>query len=196
VEPSAWPVPDRGARTGAPVLGWIGTAGGLCDLEALAPTLAEACARHGARVRVVCDERPSLPGVPVEFVRWRPGGEPQDLSPVDVGLAPLADGPAARCKCGLKAIEYGAVGAPAVASPVGALREIVEPGVTGLHAASPAEWLGALCTLLGDRDARLRMGAAARASVASRWSAAAHARNFDAALRAGSQRSMDSCRHG
>lgn len=199
VEPAAWPVPDRAARAGGAVLGWIGTAGGLADLEALAPVLTQVCARHGARVRVVCDVRPQLPGVPVEFVPWRAGGEPGALAAVDVGLAPLADGPAARCKCGLKAIEYGAVGAPTVASPVGALRAIVAPGVTGLHAGPLPEWASALDSLLSDRAARLRMGAAARDAVESRWSAAANERAFDDALRgrggAGSQ-PLDSCRHG
>lgn len=183
IDVAAWPVPDRSSRTGPPVLGWIGTAGALGHLEALAPVLAAACARHGARLRVVCDVEPRLPGVPVEFVPWRGGREADDLDAIDVGLAPLADGPMARCKCGLKALEYAASGAAVVASPVGALGRIVVPGETGFHASSPGEWASALDRLLGDRALRSRMGAAGRAVVEARWSFDAHAATYDRALR-------------
>jgi len=183
VEPSEWPVPDRAARTGAPVLGWIGTAGALSALEPLAPVLAALCSKHGARLRVVCDVAPRLPGVPVDFVAWRGGREAEDLAAIDVGLAPLADGPVARCKCGLKAIQYAATGAPVVASPVGTLAEIVVPGATGFLATSPEEWSAALDRLLSDRARRLAMGRAARQDVAERWSYDAHAASFEDALR-------------
>jgi glycosyltransferase involved in cell wall biosynthesis len=165
------------------VLGWVGTTGALAHLQALAPVLGDVCSRHGARLRVVCDRPPGLPGVPVDFVPWSPEREVQDLLPIDVGLAPLADGPAARCKCGLKALQYMAAGAPVVAAPVGALAEIVEDGVTGLHAGGAAAWTAALDGLLGDRDLRLRLGAEARRRVASRWSFDVHAARFEAALR-------------
>lgn len=183
IDAASWPVPDRSTRTGPPVLGWIGTSGALAQLEALAPVLAEAAARHGARLRVVCDAEPRLPGVPVEFVPWRGGREPEDLAAVDVGLAPLADGPMERCKCGLKALEYAASGAAVVASPVGALGRIVVPSETGFLASAPGDWAAALDRLLADPALRRRMGAAGRAVVEARWSYDAHAATYARALR-------------
>jgi glycosyltransferase involved in cell wall biosynthesis len=183
VDVDAWPARDPAARSGPPLLGWIGTAGRLASLAALAPVLAAACSKHGARVRVICDAAPDLPGVPVEFVPWRAGREPEDLADVDVGLAPLEDSPPSRCKCGLKAIEHAASASPVVASPVGALREIVVHGETGLLASSQEEWACALDALLGDPGRRARMGATARAMAAARWSPAAHAETFEQALR-------------
>jgi glycosyltransferase involved in cell wall biosynthesis len=185
VDVDAWPARDPASRSGPPLLGWIGTAGRLASLEALAPVLAAACARHGARVRVICDAAPTLPGVPVEFVPWRAGSEPENLADVDVGLAPLEDTPVARCKCGLKAIEHAASASAVVASPVGALRDIVAHGETGFLASGAAEWAAALDELLGDPARRARMGATARAMAASRWSPAAHASEFERALRGG-----------
>jgi D-inositol-3-phosphate glycosyltransferase len=88
-----------------------------------------------------------------------------------------------RCKCGLKALQHAASGAPVVASPVGTLREIVVHGETGLLASSADEWAAALESLLADRALRLSMGRAARASAASRWSFDAHAATFEDALR-------------
>jgi glycosyltransferase involved in cell wall biosynthesis len=183
VEPSEWPVPDRSLRAGPPLLGWVGTPGNLANLRPLAGVLADACRRHGARVRIVCSEPAALPGVPEEFVKWTPEGEASDLVPVDVGLAPLVDGPMQRCKCGLKALQYQASGAAVVASPVGALTEIVEDGSTGLLASTPEEWGRALDRLLTDRDLRLRLGAAGRKSAEERWSFAAHEATFEDALR-------------
>jgi len=183
VDPAAWPSTDRASRTGAPVLGWIGTAGALPLLEALSAVLAAACAKHGARVRVICDVEPRLPGVPVEFRPWKGGRETAELAEIDVGLAPLTDGPVERCKCGLKALLHAASGAPVVASPVGVLAEIVVDGETGLLASTADEWAAALESLLSSRARRLSMGRAARASVASRWSFDAHAATFEDALR-------------
>jgi hypothetical protein len=94
---------------------------------------------------------------------------------MDLGIMPLPDEPWARGKCGMKAIQYMGIGIPAVVSPVGANREIVQDGVTGFHAATGAEWVEKLDLLLSDSDLRRRLGLAARASVSSHYSAEAQA---------------------
>jgi len=88
---------------------------------------------------------------------------------------PLPDEPWARGKCGMKAIQYMGIGIPAVVSPVGANREIVQDGVTGLHAASREDWVEKLDLLLGDAALRARLGRAARDSVRALYSAEAQA---------------------
>lgn len=183
VEPAEWPVPDRSARTGPPVLGWVGTPGNLNNLEPLAPVLADVCCKHGTRVRIVCSQPARLPGVPQEFVQWTPEGEQDDLTPADIGLAPLLDAPMQRHKCGLKALQYMAGGMPVVASPVGALRDIVTDGESGLFALGPEQWANALEQLISDRDLRMRLGTGARRSVEQRWSFAVHEASFEDALR-------------
>ncbi len=183
VEPEEWKVPDRAARAAPPLLGWVGTPGNLRNLEPLAPVLADACRRHGTKVRIVCSRAAELPGVPQEFVRWSAEGEQVDLMPMDVGLAPLLDAPKQRYTCGLKALQYMATGAPVVGSPVGPLNEIVSNGETGLLASTPEEWARALDRLLANRDLRLRLGAAGRRDVEERWSFAAHEASFEDALR-------------
>jgi glycosyltransferase involved in cell wall biosynthesis len=183
VEPDDWPVPDRSARDGVPRLGWVGTPGNLRNLEPLAPAIAEVCRRHGTKLRIICSRPAALPGVPEEFVRWSPEREQADLLRVDIGLAPLADTPKQRHTCGLKAIQYMAAGAPVIASPVGALTDIVRDGRTGLLATSPKEWVEALDRLVTDRELRLRLGAAGRRDVEERWCFDAHERSFEDALR-------------
>jgi glycosyltransferase involved in cell wall biosynthesis len=183
VEPSEWSVPDRSARTEPPVLGWVGTPGNLHNLEALAPVLADVCERHGTKVRVVCSDPAELPAVPQEFVCWSAVGEQSDLAPMDIGLAPLVDAPAQRHKCGLKALQYMASGMPVIASPVGALREIVKDGENGLVACGPEQWRHALEQLIVGRELRLRLGRQARRCVEDRWSFDVHERSFEDALR-------------
>jgi glycosyltransferase involved in cell wall biosynthesis len=182
IEPAEWPVPDRTGREGPPLLGWVGTPGNLRNLEPLAPALAAVCGKHGARVRVVCSVEPHLPGVPTEFVRWSAEREVEDLLPLDIGIAPLLDGPRQRCKCGLKALQYMAAGVPVVASPVGALSDIVSKDV-GVLASTPGEWEDALDRLCGDRAARIAMGTRARRAAEQRWSFDAHDAAFADALR-------------
>ncbi len=183
LEPREWNVPDRAGRPDPPLLGWVGTWGNLDALELLAPVLAEVCRRHATRVRVVCSQPAKLPGVPQEFVPWSAASEQADLEPMDIGLAPLIDAHMQRHKCGLKALQYMASGCPVVASPVGALNDIVVDGETGLLASTQHEWYHALERLITERDLRLCMGARARQQVEEHWSFDAHESTFVEALR-------------
>jgi glycosyltransferase involved in cell wall biosynthesis len=71
-------------------------------------------------------------------------------------------------------IEAAAMGLPAVATDVGGIPEIIEPGGTGLLVASPPsleETTAALARLLGDAELRRRMGAHAREVYRERFTA-------------------------
>jgi glycosyltransferase involved in cell wall biosynthesis len=74
-------------------------------------------------------------------------------------------------------------GTPVVASPVGALNEIVVDGRDGLVADTNGDWGAALERLITDHDLRVRLGAAARVDVEHRWSFEAHTQTFENALR-------------
>jgi hypothetical protein len=90
---------------------------------------------------------------------------------MDIGVMPLADEPWTRGKCGMKAIQYMGVGLPVVVSPVGANRTIVEDGVNGLHATDEAQWVDCIGRLLDDSGLRTRLGARARRTVETNYSA-------------------------
>lgn len=86
------------------------------------------------------------------------------------------------------AMEAMACGLPLVATDVGAMREVVEHGTTGLIV--PARDAGAIArattALLDDRDARQRMGAAGQRRAIERYDVDvctdAHLRAFEAAI--------------
>jgi glycosyltransferase involved in cell wall biosynthesis len=167
--------PAPGVRSpGAPaVLGWIGSRATLPYLEGIAAPLSRALAAlPGARLLVVADGTPRLPGVDAEVVPWTEPGEADLLRRMDVGLMPLTDDPWSRGKCAFKLLQYGATGIPSVASPVGANLSVLEDGRTGRLASTDAAWEAALLELGRDPVLRARLGAEARHQVEARWSAA------------------------
>jgi glycosyltransferase involved in cell wall biosynthesis len=96
--------------------------------------------------------------------------------------------PSRREGYGLAAREAMAYGRPLVASRVGGLIDLDGSGVVLGPPGDPVALRGAIESLLGDADERARLGAAARAAAASRFSHEACARSlvevYEAALRA------------
>lgn len=121
---------------------------------------------------VISDSCPKLDweGVRVRYIPWTAETETAGLQQVDIGLMPLEDSPFERGKCGMKAIQYMAVGAPAVVSPVGSNRKIVLDGKTGFHCVSDEEWTRALRRLLEDDHLRIEMGKAGNKHVITNFS--------------------------
>jgi glycosyltransferase involved in cell wall biosynthesis len=173
-------------KTDEAVLGWIGTAANAGNLTAIQVPLANVLAANpGARLRVVAERPPHLPRVPAdrwEFVQWSAETEVDLLRSFTVGLMPLEDTPWNRGKCGFKLLQYMAVGAPAVASPVGVNADILAAG-GGLAAGDDAAWQESLGRLLADAALRRRLAKAGRALVDSRYSVAAVAPRLASHLR-------------
>ncbi|MDP2958849.1 MAG: glycosyltransferase family 4 protein [Longimicrobiales bacterium] len=156
-----------------PTLGWVGSDTTVPYLESLAPALRRLTEVVPHRLLVVGgSRRPRLPGATFEFAPWSAEREAELIGSMDVGLYPLDDTPWSRGKCGFKALQYLACGVPCVASPVGVLREIVRPGVTGLHAVGEDEWVESCARLLSGAEERRRMGEAGRTLVEERYSVA------------------------
>jgi glycosyltransferase involved in cell wall biosynthesis len=88
---------------------------------------------------------------------------------------PLPDDRWSRGKCGLKALQYMALGIPTICSPVGVNAEIIRHGANGLLATTDDEWVDCLRTLIESHTLRARLGAAGRATVEARYSAAVQA---------------------
>lgn len=108
-------------------------------------------------------------GLPMESIAWSEQTEAASIASFDIGIMPLVDEPFERGKCGYKLIQYMACGLPVVASPVGVNCQIVEHGVNGFLAETPAEWEDALRTLAADPGLRMRMGRAGRQKVEAQY---------------------------
>jgi glycosyltransferase involved in cell wall biosynthesis len=91
----------------------------------------------------------------------------------DIGLAPLENNQFNRAKSGLKFMEGAALGVPMVCSRVPAYQGLVEHGVTGFLASTPAQWYEYLSALVEDPGLRVSIGDAAR-EAAREWTMDSH----------------------
>ena len=168
-----------------PVVGWTGSPTTVPYLRGLAPALRELRRRMDFELRVIGCEV-SLDGVETSWRPWRAETEAADLRPLDVGLMPLVDDEWSRGKCGMKALQYMALGIPPVVTPVGVNALIVRDGESGFHARTDGEWVDRIELLLRDPALRARMGAAARSTVEETYSARVQAPRMAEVLRGAS----------
>ena len=151
---------------------WMGLAYNLKYLDVLAPALRALQSRFHLRLRVVCSRPPHIAGVNVEFRPWAMEREVTDLQDAAIGVMPLDDTAWTRGKCGLKLLQYMAVGVPAIASPVGVNRDIITTGHDGFLASTVQEWYDCLESLCRQPQLRKEIGLAGRRTVVERYSLA------------------------
>ncbi len=154
-------------RKGPLVIGWIGSPTTVRYLEPLLPVMRRLLERYPGQIefRVV---GATLAGEPLPGLSchpWSLESEVRDLQEFDIGLMPMPDDEWTRGKCAFKAIEYMAVGIPAVCSPVGMNRSLIEDGVDGFLPQDPPQWEATLARLIEDRELRLQTGGRARVKV-------------------------------
>ena len=174
-----------------PVVGWTGSATTLSYLAALGPALRRLRQRQDFELRVIGGQV-EIEGMTVRHVPWNAETEVEDLRPLDVGLMPLPDSEWSRGKCGMKALQYMALGIPPVVSPVGVNTRIVRDGINGFHARTEEEWVDRIALLLQDESLRRRMGAEARKTVEESYSSRVHAPRIAHVLREAAGRSAAS----
>ncbi|HEV8700542.1 MAG TPA: glycosyltransferase family 4 protein [Candidatus Polarisedimenticolia bacterium] len=151
---------------------WIGSRPSLRYLGELAEPLRLVSRSHPAmRFVQVCNAFADLPGVPTETIAWSREGEAGALLDCDIGVMPLDESPFSQGKCGFKILMYYAAGLPVVCSPVGANRDLVVHGETGLFARTEEEWASALGRLLADPDLCTAMGDRGRTLLRERYEA-------------------------
>lgn len=165
-----------------PIVGWTGSLTTVPHLESVANALLRLRSLFDFELRVI-GGTPSLPGLDVRQVPWRAETEVEDLQPLDVGIMPLPDDEWSRGKCGMKALQYMALGIPPVVSPVGVNAAIVQDGVNGFHARTDDEWVEKIALLLRNPSLRQRLGAAARHTVEESYSARVQAPRMAQVLR-------------
>lgn len=167
-------------NAGPPVVGWMGTTGNLKYLAIAADALRQLAVETPFELRLIVPDLalPSdvdLTGVCVRHLPWQPANEVRQLQTLDIGLMPLfPDQEWDIYKCGLKLIQYLAVGIPGIAAPVGVNTEILDGNLNGFPAQTTDEWLSALRQLTSDKNLRHNMGRRGRETVRNRYSVQAN----------------------
>lgn len=101
------------------------------------------------------------------FVDWEK--LPELIAGVDINIAPIEDTIFNEAKSENKWTEAALVKVPTAASRVGAFKDVVEDGVTGLLCGTQEEWLEALSRLVEEPELRKSIGEQAFKTVRDRW---------------------------
>ncbi len=153
-------------------IGWMGSRSTAAHLRSIEPALKKVAADNPGRVRFrffgFPEYKPDLPDC--VSLPFRLETELQDLACIDIGLMPLPDTEWTRGKCAFKAIQYMAIGATTVASPVGITTDLIQHGVNGLLASSDEEWCLCLNALVQHQELRGTLAAAARRTIEESYS--------------------------
>lgn len=171
IDTEKYTVSKRRSESAIPTIGWTGSFSTVQHLDTLRLALEKLARRIPFRLRVIGTPSYQLNGVDVEAMPWRSGTELEDLNGIDIGIMPLPDDAWSKGKCGLKALQFMALGIPTVCSPVGVNTEIIQDGQNGFIAGSEGEWIEKLSLLVRSSDLRQRVGMAGRATVEAKYSA-------------------------
>ncbi len=131
-----------------------------------------------AELSIVCDIFIDCENIPVIKKMWSHETEIADLQDMDIGLMPLVNDLWSEGKCGLKILQYFGVGVPAVCTPVGVNKDVVQNGMNGFYANSPEEWIEKISTLIEDQALRKAMGTRGRDAVMREYTIEACAPRF------------------
>ncbi|MBL7942854.1 MAG: glycosyltransferase family 4 protein [Flavobacteriales bacterium] len=158
-------------------IGWSGSGSTIRFFKQMLPVLERIKARFGDRVyfKVIADRAYKFEGIDNVACAWSSATEVEDLCELDIGIMPLTDDPWSKGKCGMKGLQYMALGIATVMSPVGVNTEIIREGVNGLLADSDEEWFEKLSRLIEDDALRKSLGEAGRKTVAESYSTNANA---------------------
>jgi glycosyltransferase involved in cell wall biosynthesis len=154
-----------------PVIGWTGSYSTVQHLDVLRNALQTLAKSQRFTLRVIGTQNYQIEGVQVEAMKWRSETELEDLGVDDIGVMPLPDDDWSKGKCGLKALQFMALGIPTICSPVGVNTDIIHDGENGFLASSEKEWVEKLTRLIESKELRERLGKAGRLTVEQKYSA-------------------------
>jgi glycosyltransferase involved in cell wall biosynthesis len=159
-------------------IGWTGSHSTLMYLDPVIPVFQELQEEFDFEFVVIANRDPKLKLKNYRFIKWTEENEVTDLQQMDIGIMPLEDTEWAKGKCGFKLIQYGAVGIPSVASPVGVNSQVLVDNKTGFLASTADEWKTSLSKLLNDKALREKMGRQAREHIVANYSVESQKEKF------------------
>ncbi|UII21833.1 glycosyltransferase [Fulvivirga ligni] len=160
------------------VIGWTGTHSTLQYLNPLVPIIAELEEIFDFNFIIISNKAPSFKLKSLKFIPWNKNTEIKDLQRFDIGVMPLTNDLWSQGKCGFKALQYMALGIPAIASPVGVNSLIIDDNENGFLCHTREEWKKNIETLIINKDKRKLFGRSARKKVENFYSVSSNSDNF------------------
>lgn len=161
-----------------PVIGWTGSHSTIRYINEILPVLRKLEAEFDFTFKVISDLKPEIELLSLEYCKWNKNSEIEDLVQFNIGIMPLKDDKWANGKCGFKALQYMALGIPALVSPVGINTRIVDHGINGYVCTNDEDWANALRELLSNRERLIEMGKRTREKIENHFSVESNSPNF------------------
>ncbi|MFC6998580.1 glycosyltransferase [Rufibacter roseus] len=159
------------SNEGKVVVGWSGSVSTSPYLFLLKDVLQEVNAKFPFKLLVIGDKQFHIEGLDIETLDWTQEMEIPTLQRMDIGLYPLPlDDEWVLGKSGGKALQYMAVGVPAIATAIGANFRVIEDGVSGYLVTTKEEWKERLLYLLQHPEERRKIGLAGRKRIEEKFS--------------------------
>jgi len=148
-------------------IGWTGSFSTIKHFETVVPALLEIKEKYADKVyfKVIGDPNYENESLGIKGVLWNSKTEVADLSELDIGLMPLPDNEWSQGKCAMKGLQYMALGIPAIMSPVGVNKEIIQDGENGFLASGKNDWVEKISLLFDNLILRKSVGEAGRKTV-------------------------------
>ena len=153
-------------------IGWSGSVTTIEHMETKMKALKAIKNKFGDKVyfKIVGDGNYYSEDLQTKGLPWKKETEIADMSEFDIGIMPLPDTEWAKGKCGLKGLQYMALGIPTIMSPVGVNTEIITDGVNGFLADDDEEWVEKIGRLINSVELRNKLGDAGCKTVEEKYS--------------------------
>ncbi|MGB1206775.1 MAG: glycosyltransferase family 4 protein [Chitinophagales bacterium] len=152
------------------VIGWTGSFSTMIYLDIVYEIMEELAKKYPIEFHIISNKKPKINKDFIVYKNWNKETEIADLMCFDIGIMPLFDTEWEQGKCGFKALQYMALGIPALVSPVGVNTEIIENNKNGLFATQASEWLEKLSILIESPTYRQQLGKSGRKTIEKRYS--------------------------
>jgi len=144
------------------VIGWTGTFSSREFLNILIPDLEKLYKKKNFKLLVIGNFEMQNNNLDLEVLQWNANDEIQQLHNFDIGLYPLPSNNWVSGKSGLKALQYMAIGIPAVCTAVGNVKNFIEHRKDGILIHNQEDWISQLEELIDNTELRNKIGNNAR----------------------------------
>jgi glycosyltransferase involved in cell wall biosynthesis len=153
-------------------IGWSGSFSTVQHFEFALNALKTINEKYKDKVyfKVIGDKNYYNEELKIKGIDWKKDSELEELSEFDIGIMPLPDNDWAKGKCGLKGLQFMALGIPTIMSPVGVNTDIIKDGSNGFLAKDMDEWVEKLSLLIESEQLRLSLGKEGKKTVEERFS--------------------------
>lgn len=152
------------------VIGWTGTFSSRACLDLIIPHLEVLYKKKNFKLMIIGNFEMQNKNLDLEVIKWNSHDEIKQLHRFDIGLYPLPKNDWVNGKSGLKALQYMAIGIPAVCTAVGNVNNLIEHDKDGILIYNEKEWVTSLEALIDNSAKRNEIGINARKKFINNYS--------------------------